>query len=159
MDNLQVLSLGSNLIKKIENLDGVADTLEELWMSYNLVDKLTNIEKLSKLRVLYLSNNKVGAAAAAVRQARHRRRRRTATLLPDLPAPLEHPPACLALLARSRRCRRAVCVAGVVSAVGARPPGQGEGKGRCRCRCLHNAMQGGAEVCAWCNECSRKWKR
>merc|ERR1712070_879389 len=42
-----------------ENLDGVADTLEELWMSYNLVDKLTNIEKLTKLRVLYMSNNKV----------------------------------------------------------------------------------------------------
>jgi len=61
MDNLQILSLGRNLIKKIENLDGVADTLEELWMSYNLVDKLTNVEKLSKLRVLFLSNNKISS--------------------------------------------------------------------------------------------------
>jgi len=59
MDNLTVLSLGRNLIKKIENLDGVADTLEELWISYNHIDKLTNIEKLTKLRVLYMSNNKV----------------------------------------------------------------------------------------------------
>jgi hypothetical protein len=59
MDALTVLSLGRNLIKKIENLDGVADTLEELWISYNLIDKLTNIEKLTKLRVLYMSNNKV----------------------------------------------------------------------------------------------------
>jgi dynein light chain 1 len=39
MDNLSVLSLGRNLIKKIENLDGVADTLEELWISYNLIEK------------------------------------------------------------------------------------------------------------------------
>lgn len=40
MDNLQILSLGRNQIKKIENLDGVADTLEELWLSYNLLEKL-----------------------------------------------------------------------------------------------------------------------
>ncbi|KAK3233616.1 hypothetical protein CYMTET_56100 [Cymbomonas tetramitiformis] len=59
MDNLTILSLGRNLIKKIENLDGVADTLEELWISYNQIDKLTNIEKLTKLRVLYMSNNKI----------------------------------------------------------------------------------------------------
>jgi dynein light chain 1 len=37
MDNLSILSLGKNLIKKIENLDGIADTLEELWISYNQV--------------------------------------------------------------------------------------------------------------------------
>mmetsp|Transcript_24866 Transcript_24866/g.34274 ORF Transcript_24866/g.34274 Transcript_24866/m.34274 type:complete len:198 (-) Transcript_24866:56-649(-) len=61
MDNLTILSLGRNLIKKIENLDGVADTLEELWISYNLIDKLTNIEKLTKLRTLYMSNNKISA--------------------------------------------------------------------------------------------------
>ena len=59
MDNLQILSLGKNLIKKIDNLDGVADTLEELWISYNLIEKLTNVDKLTKLRVLYVSNNKV----------------------------------------------------------------------------------------------------
>lgn len=59
MENLKILSLGRNCIKKIENLDGVADTLEELWVSYNLVEKLVGIEKLSNLRVLYLGNNKV----------------------------------------------------------------------------------------------------
>ena len=52
-------SLGKNLIKKIENLDGVAATLEELWISYNNIEKLTNIDKLTNLRVLYMSNNKV----------------------------------------------------------------------------------------------------
>ena len=37
----------------------MADTLEELWISYNLIEKLTNVDKLTKLRVLYVSNNKV----------------------------------------------------------------------------------------------------
>lgn len=59
MDNLSILSLGRNLIKKIENLDAVADTLEELWLSYNHVEKLSGIEKVSHLKVLYLSNNKL----------------------------------------------------------------------------------------------------
>jgi dynein light chain 1, axonemal len=59
MENLKILSLGRNCIKKIENLDGIADTLEELWMSYNLVEKLVGIDKLANLRVLYLANNKV----------------------------------------------------------------------------------------------------
>lgn len=59
MDSLKILSLARNQIKKIENLEAVAETLQELWMSYNLLEKLTNLEKLSKLRVLFLSNNKV----------------------------------------------------------------------------------------------------
>jgi hypothetical protein len=40
MENLQILSLGRNLVKKIEGLEPVADTLEELWLSYNQIDKL-----------------------------------------------------------------------------------------------------------------------
>lgn len=40
MENLRILSLGRNLIKKIENLDAVADTLEELWISYNQIASL-----------------------------------------------------------------------------------------------------------------------
>jgi hypothetical protein len=59
MDNLKILSLGRNCIKKIENLDGVADTLQQLWMSYNQVEKLVGVDKLSKLEVLYLANNKI----------------------------------------------------------------------------------------------------
>lgn len=42
MENLRILSLGRNLIKKIENLDAVADTLEELWLSYNQVVSLVS---------------------------------------------------------------------------------------------------------------------
>jgi hypothetical protein len=40
MDNLRILSLGRNLLKKIENVEVVADTLEELWLSYNQIEKL-----------------------------------------------------------------------------------------------------------------------
>lgn len=40
MDNLRILSLGRNLLKKIENVDVVAETLEELWLSYNQIEKL-----------------------------------------------------------------------------------------------------------------------
>lgn len=59
MENLKILSLGRNCIKKIENLDGIADTLEELWISYNSIEKLVGIDKLSNLKVLYMANNKV----------------------------------------------------------------------------------------------------
>ncbi len=43
MDSLKILSLGRNLIKKLENLDAVADTLEELWISYNQVASLVSV--------------------------------------------------------------------------------------------------------------------
>lgn len=59
MENLKILSLGRNAIKKIENLDAVADTLEELWISYNQIASLAGIEKLVNLRVLFMSNNKI----------------------------------------------------------------------------------------------------
>ncbi|GAQ89622.1 axonemal dynein light chain 1 [Klebsormidium nitens] len=69
MDSLRILSLARNQIKKIENLEAVAETLEELWISYNLLEKLTNLEKLSKLRVLFLSNNKIAEWAEIERLA------------------------------------------------------------------------------------------
>ncbi|BDA45002.1 Dynein light chain 1, axonemal [Coccomyxa sp. Obi] len=59
LPKLKVLSLGRNQIKKLESLDGVAETLQELWISYNLLEKLAGIEKLVNLRVLWMSNNKV----------------------------------------------------------------------------------------------------
>lgn len=43
MDNLHILSLGRNLLKKIENVEVVADTLEELWLSYNQIEKLVSM--------------------------------------------------------------------------------------------------------------------
>jgi len=37
----------------------LGDTLEELWISYNLIEKLKGIGVLKKLKVLYMSNNLV----------------------------------------------------------------------------------------------------
>lgn len=102
--SLRTLSLSRNLIKRIEGLDPVAETLEartptalrscptveygfyltpsplhrpnrsdppalpvhhlrclpqELWLSYNQIAQLSGLEKCGKLRVLYVSNNKI----------------------------------------------------------------------------------------------------
>lgn len=59
MRNLKILSLGRNNLKFLTGLDGVADTLEQLWISYNNIEKLTGIEKLQKLKIVYASNNKI----------------------------------------------------------------------------------------------------
>jgi len=59
MDSLTILSLGRNGLKKIEGLNEVADTLEQLWVSYNQIASFAGIEKLVNLQVLYASNNKI----------------------------------------------------------------------------------------------------
>ena len=58
-DSLTILSLGRNNLKKIEGLNEVSDTLEQLWLSYNGIGTLAGIEKLTNLQVLYFSNNKI----------------------------------------------------------------------------------------------------
>ena len=60
-DSLQILSLGRNNLKKIEGLNDIADTLEQLWISYNQIGSFAGIEKLVNLQVLYASNNKINA--------------------------------------------------------------------------------------------------
>jgi dynein light chain 1 len=40
LESLQILSLGRNCLKKLENLEAVAGTLHELWLSYNQIDRL-----------------------------------------------------------------------------------------------------------------------
>lgn len=35
----------------------MAETLEELWLSYNLIEKLKGLSALKCLKVLYISNN------------------------------------------------------------------------------------------------------
>lgn len=37
--------------------EAVGDTLEELWLSYNLIEKLKGLTPLKCLKVLYISNN------------------------------------------------------------------------------------------------------
>ncbi|KAG7465784.1 dynein light chain 1, axonemal [Megalops cyprinoides] len=59
LKNLRILSLGRNNIKNLNGLEAVGDTLEELWISYNLIEKLKGIHVMKKLKVLYMSNNLV----------------------------------------------------------------------------------------------------
>ena len=61
LTHLRILSIGRNNLKKIEGLDGVADTLEELWISYNQIEKCSGMEQLKKLKVFYCANNRIKA--------------------------------------------------------------------------------------------------
>lgn len=57
MTELKVLSLGRNNIKKIEKLEDVAGSLQELWISYNQVASLDGLACLTNLTTLFCSNN------------------------------------------------------------------------------------------------------
>ena len=57
--NLRILALSRNKIKRINGLDEIGDTLEELWLSYNLIDTLNGLHPCRALKVLYMSNNKI----------------------------------------------------------------------------------------------------
>merc|ERR1719198_1975936 len=59
MDSLLILSVGRNAIKKIEGVNDVADTLEQLWLSYNQIGSFAGIEKLINLHTFFASNNKI----------------------------------------------------------------------------------------------------
>eukprot|EP00552_Chaetoceros_brevis_P001621 CAMPEP_0197741236 /NCGR_PEP_ID=MMETSP1435-20131217/26969_1 /TAXON_ID=426625 /ORGANISM="Chaetoceros brevis, Strain CCMP164" /LENGTH=156 /DNA_ID=CAMNT_0043331281 /DNA_START=49 /DNA_END=519 /DNA_ORIENTATION=- len=59
MTKLKTLSIGRNNLKKIEKLDDVASTLEQLWMSYNSVSSLDGLSCLKNLQTIYMSNNAI----------------------------------------------------------------------------------------------------
>ena len=59
MDSLKILSLSRNLVKKIEKLEDVSRTLEELWLSYNQISSLDGLSSCSSLTTLYLANNRI----------------------------------------------------------------------------------------------------
>lgn len=59
LKNLEVLSLGRNMIKKISGLEEVGTTLRELWLSYNSISSLDGIAPCSRLTTLFISNNKI----------------------------------------------------------------------------------------------------
>ena len=59
LENLEVLSLARNQIKRIQGLDEVGTTLRELWLSYNLIEKLEGLQSCVKLTNLYISHNKI----------------------------------------------------------------------------------------------------
>ena len=43
----------------LSGLEAVGDTLEQLWISYNKVDKLGPLAKMIKLKTLYMAHNNV----------------------------------------------------------------------------------------------------
>jgi len=51
--------MARNNIKKFEKLDDIGSHIEQLWFSYNQIDKLGGLEQCLKLKVLFLSNNKI----------------------------------------------------------------------------------------------------
>ena len=59
LKNLKVLSLGRNLIKSLQGIEGAGETLEQLWLSYNQIDKLKPIRNMTKLHTLYMAHNLV----------------------------------------------------------------------------------------------------
>jgi dynein light chain 1 len=73
LEHLEVLSLGRNQIKKLENLD--LPNLRELWISYNKIDKLSGLDKLKRLSVLYITNNAIASWTEVERNL---------TMLPEL---------------------------------------------------------------------------
>eukprot|EP00921_Rhytidocystis_pertsovi_P010842 GHVQ01017469.1.p1 GENE.GHVQ01017469.1~~GHVQ01017469.1.p1 ORF type:complete len:185 (+),score=21.03 GHVQ01017469.1:122-676(+) len=52
-------ALRRNLIKKLTGLDEMGQSLRELWISYNQIEKLDGIQSCTKLQTLYMSNNKI----------------------------------------------------------------------------------------------------
>lgn len=54
LESLETLSLGRNCLKKLENLDGVAGTLQQLWVSYNQIDRLVGALQSSQLACMRL---------------------------------------------------------------------------------------------------------
>lgn len=56
---MKIIALGRNSIKGFSGLEPLGDTLQELWISYNLIEKMKGINAMRNLRVLYMSNNLV----------------------------------------------------------------------------------------------------
>ncbi|EED90787.1 leucine-rich repeat protein [Thalassiosira pseudonana CCMP1335] len=57
MSELKILSIGRNNIKKIEKLEDVASSLQQLWISYNQISSLDGLACVTGLTTLYCSNN------------------------------------------------------------------------------------------------------
>jgi Leucine-rich repeat (LRR) protein len=68
---LRVLSLGRNNIKKLEKLEDVASSLEQLWISYNQISSLDGIACLVNLHTLYMSNNAIKSFSELVHLVRY----------------------------------------------------------------------------------------
>jgi len=59
MNSLRILSIGRNRLKTIEKLEENAETLKEIWASYNMISSLDGLAPLKNLEILFLSNNNI----------------------------------------------------------------------------------------------------
>ena len=59
LKNIKILSLARNNIKRIMALDEIGQSLEELWLSYNQIDKIDGLQNCVKLTTFFLGNNRV----------------------------------------------------------------------------------------------------
>ena len=59
LKNIEILSLGRNLIKRIQGLEEIGASLKELWLSYNQISSLDGLHPCVKLTTLYMTNNKI----------------------------------------------------------------------------------------------------
>jgi len=57
--NLKILSLSRNNLKNLTGLEVLGDTLEQLWISYNHIEKFKSIHTLKKLRIFYFAYNQI----------------------------------------------------------------------------------------------------
>ena len=57
--NLQILSMGRNQLKRIQGLEEIGQTLKELWLSYNQIEKLEGLQPCIHLETLYIAQNKI----------------------------------------------------------------------------------------------------
>ena len=59
LSNIKILSMGRNLLRSFKYIDDLAATLEQLWVSYNQIEKLDHLANLPKLHTLLIANNKI----------------------------------------------------------------------------------------------------
>lgn len=57
--HLKILSLSRNNLKNLSGLEVTGETLEELWVSYNQIEKLKSVQALKKLRIFYFAFNQI----------------------------------------------------------------------------------------------------
>ena len=57
--HLKILSLSRNNIKNLTGLEVLGSTLEQLWISYNQIEKFKGINTLKRLRVFYFAYNQI----------------------------------------------------------------------------------------------------
>lgn len=57
--HLKILSLSRNNIKNLNGLEVLGETLEQLWISYNHIEKFKGINTLKKLRVFFFAYNQI----------------------------------------------------------------------------------------------------